>query len=1092
MQKYISLSCYKGLNKYFLFLAFIFTFLLFSSQTKAQFCPPDPITQQTDQQTCSAGTPQPSGAGYFSTGPSGVQVKCDQYVTNSVQERTCDYCGAVVQSCGPFGACADQTVYVSAAPQDCNYVSTCGDFTKDAYECCDDGNGGSSTCTPGCACIMSQTQEVEGFCGDYICGGGEDNFNCPQDCTGGACTIDETPNVSLFYATAVLYQGENTSFAATVYDTGPAPGSQEAKFSFLGCPPTATCTPLTGFAYAEDPETTGVSVSITNTANIPPGIYPIIWRFYNPNKIACQDSLRMNLKVMPSRKVVCDGTWYEMPGSYGAAKEFNSYGFGTTLGDFVNSKSIDFAYKASRDFLRQKCSYGANYSDTCTWNSDYTVTRPNSANVGITEIPYLSYGGVWPYLMAHLRYGTDTWRMQPNGSWSSIGNVNMPWGTQTTVTDPAGRTFNFRNTGSFPNNYYEYQCLPPAPSISVAPATMTFARQVGQTAPANQNASITNSGGVGSNLNWRAQTNQNWCRVDGVNNSSSITGGPLAQGAPATAVAVGMDAPSNAGSFACTVTVSDNGSTPAVTGGSKTVAVTYNVAPSNPSNFSGSLAVCPSRNVNLTWTASSGGSSAVTYNIYRNTVNVIPGAPLAAGTNISGTSFSDATTVVGQTYYYWIRATSGGQNSSTVAATQNGTGILVAACAAATVSVDLQAATDGTLAGAGTWANALSGNAPLSTSDFRSQVAGTATGNITYTFYCNRNDTGTNITPGWASQSTVATNPLILIDQCAATYASAGTYTAKMIVTRQAVSAEDRVTITVNAAPPNPPGPGPTYNTNDINPPGLPAVVPCERVRITWVDNSSDETGFKIYKDGVYTGITAPANTTYLDFDPGDLNPHVYQYSAVNGALESVLVSATNNPYAAVSCDANLSSSDKDITTFNGSANTTQNCFGGSEVPSNTAYKIGDTLRFSINMCNSAPSGGRSATNIYVEDTLVNLERVDKSYPIGATVDPRAYNASVTGGLSISSVQVVSGSEPGNITLRFNLTGSIAPGGSARLFIEAKTALPSGFTGNTSRFQNVARINYDAAPGSPSVKITQTPLLLLSKGQAPNREEVAP
>ncbi|PIW67856.1 MAG: hypothetical protein COW10_04385, partial [Candidatus Omnitrophica bacterium CG12_big_fil_rev_8_21_14_0_65_42_8] len=62
----------------------------------------------------------------------------------------------------------------------------------------------------------------------------------------------------------------------------------------------------------------------------------------------------------------------------------------------------------------------------------------------------------------------------------------------------------------------------------------------------------------------------------------------------------------------------------------------------------------------------------------------------------------------------------------------------------ATLSVDLKAATDGA-----SWQDSLSGTAPLNGVDLKATVSGTAVGTINYTFYCNRSDSGTNITAGW-------------------------------------------------------------------------------------------------------------------------------------------------------------------------------------------------------------------------------------------------------------------------------------------------------------------------------------------------------
>ncbi|NKE71293.1 Ig-like domain-containing protein [Candidatus Manganitrophus noduliformans] len=96
-------------------------------------------------------------------------------------------------------------------------------------------------------------------------------------------------------------------------------------------------------------------------------------------------------------------------------------------------------------------------------------------------------------------------------------------------------------------------------------------------------------------------------------------------------------------------------------------------------------------------------------------------------------------------------------------------------------------------------ANPSSGTVPLNGVDLTATVGGTATGTINYTFYCNRSDTGTNVTTGWAVKSDgVLDNPKTALDAC--NYTAVGNYTAKVIVERgTAAPAEARITITVSA-----------------------------------------------------------------------------------------------------------------------------------------------------------------------------------------------------------------------------------------------------------------------------------------------------
>jgi hypothetical protein len=103
-------------------------------------------------------------------------------------------------------------------------------------------------------------------------------------------------------------------------------------------------------------------------------------------------------------------------------------------------------------------------------------------------------------------------------------------------------------------------------------------------------------------------------------------------------------------------------------------------------------------------------------------------------------------------------------------------------------------------------ANKTSGNAPLTGVQLTATVSGTTTGTINYTFYCNRADTGTNITVpnshklDGTSATTYSTTPLTV---CDSTYAVPGTYYAKVIVERgnSATTNIPSIPITVNVPP---------------------------------------------------------------------------------------------------------------------------------------------------------------------------------------------------------------------------------------------------------------------------------------------------
>ncbi len=90
-----------------------------------------------------------------------------------------------------------------------------------------------------------------------------------------------------------------------------------------------------------------------------------------------------------------------------------------------------------------------------------------------------------------------------------------------------------------------------------------------------------------------------------------------------------------------------------------------------------------------------------------------------------------------------------------------------------------------------------SGEAPLSGVDLQAQVGGTATGEISYRFDC----TGDGV---FEHEVTNSTELYTAVDVC--TYTEAGTYTAKVLVEREGLSAEATTTVAVSAAPPPPSG----------------------------------------------------------------------------------------------------------------------------------------------------------------------------------------------------------------------------------------------------------------------------------------------
>ena len=98
-----------------------------------------------------------------------------------------------------------------------------------------------------------------------------------------------------------------------------------------------------------------------------------------------------------------------------------------------------------------------------------------------------------------------------------------------------------------------------------------------------------------------------------------------------------------------------------------------------------------------------------------------------------------------------------------------------------------------------------SGNVPLGGVDLTANVSGSASGNINYTFYCNRSDEGVNITSPYAIKiDGRSETSYSAADICS--YETAGAYSVKVIVERgTALPAEARAVVNVTVSPSTPP-----------------------------------------------------------------------------------------------------------------------------------------------------------------------------------------------------------------------------------------------------------------------------------------------
>jgi len=133
----------------------------------------------------------------------------------------------------------------------------------------------------------------------------------------------------------------------------------------------------------------------------------------------------------------------------------------------------------------------------------------------------------------------------------------------------------------------------------------------------------------------------------------------------------------------------------------------------------------------------------------------------------------------GQTYNYYVRCQDQAGNANTDDYLIN-----FSVSVPLTLSISLSASPN-------------SGPSPLNSVSLTGTVSGTATGNINYTFYCNRSDTGINITtPYDAKYDNQTATSKTAAGIC--NYANPGTYTAKVIAERGSLQAQSQATITVS------------------------------------------------------------------------------------------------------------------------------------------------------------------------------------------------------------------------------------------------------------------------------------------------------
>ena len=266
----------------------------------------------------------------------------------------------------------------------------------------------------------------------------------------------------------------------------------------------------------------------------------------------------------------------------------------------------------------------------------------------------------------------------------------------------------------------------------------------------------------------------------------------------------------------------------------------------------------------------------------------------------------------------------------------------------------------------------------------------------------------------------------------------------------------------------------------------------CGVMNVTW-SAVAGATSYNIYHNTTGTvpviGVTAPSHTnvtsTYADNIP--VGSYYFWVTAVSAGGESVPQAPNSgsrlNPTAVLACGiGKLTTSDKDIISFNGSPYSSNQCGGTDALPANTSFKLGDKISFQINLCNS---GTGNATQITIKDTLTNLQ---------INTSTNDWNICYNGGVACAGGTVItpgvgvnhytiSGSAP-NQVLTINLSGTaVATSGISHLTFDTQIGILPSFTGATSRFQNSFEVDYNDTPTTTAKVNIYTPLYIFSTGK---------
>jgi uncharacterized repeat protein (TIGR01451 family) len=208
--------------------------------------------------------------------------------------------------------------------------------------------------------------------------------------------------------------------------------------------------------------------------------------------------------------------------------------------------------------------------------------------------------------------------------------------------------------------------------------------------------------------------------------------------------------------------------------------------------------------------------------------------------------------------------------------------------------------------------------------------------------------------------------------------------------------------------------------------------------------------------------IDTGSTSTSYDYVP-PLNPGYYYWVASHNSAGAGSTSALAGPTAQVEptpCAANFGLSNKVVTQINSkpypittdgssSNNTNIGCIGGQTGNVPQTIRNGDTVTWSLNLCNN---GSNDATNIVLTDSMINLTPVPGTYSINFSKGPtQTPTPTLTGNCAT-----------GSCNLTFNIA-KIKKGENALLTFNSTVTNPIGATQALNRFANHASFSFSTS-----------------------------